>query len=195
MKAFRESEYDERIASYFNGEMSQKEKAAFERLLETDETLRREVEEMRSALQDAQGWFSEEAPGIERVKQLEIPSVAKTKARQRPAFSFRIFIRRAAWQIAAAAALFIIGFYFGAGTQTQVKAPVSVDLEVFETPEEGVSTVPAIDLRQQEEPPEPAKPLYVVQKNGTYEIETVTSSGSRALWVVDASFQLAQTSQ
>ncbi len=65
----------EAIAAYVVGDMTDSDLAAFERRLEWDAALRREVEATRRALEAAREWFGAEPPGVERLDRLEIPAV------------------------------------------------------------------------------------------------------------------------
>ena len=192
-------ERQDRIAAYVDGEMTSDEAAAFERRMETDEALRRDVEQWREAIEAARHWMAADAPGVERVAALKVPSVAgRRSSAARPA---RVLtIRSVAWRGIAAAAIFVAGLYVGQMTQRAATAPDRDGTKI--RPAQHV-TRPEKTQPTQGESTRPEKvegkiaglsaQHYTRDENGRLVIETtLKGSGAQALWVVDGGFQLAQ---
>lgn len=203
----QQPERDEQIAAYVNGEMTLEEAAAFERLMESDERLHREVEEWRRTLDTAREWMMQEAPGIDRVDALEIPRLITAQEKlqeispRQPAEvlakpKYLSFLRYAM----AAAAIFIVGFFLG------TQWPVS-----FRTGAPEISQKPQLEIEKQADLPsplpiEPGETVKsrlaelgarrsVTRQNGRLIIETtLEGTNAHALFVVDAGFRLAQSS-
>ncbi|MCX7016020.1 MAG: hypothetical protein NTW86_26265 [Candidatus Sumerlaeota bacterium] len=121
---------EEQIAAFVDGEMTDSERAAFERRMEGDAALRRDVEEWREALAAARAWAVAEPPGVERADSIQVPSAAVRsiatrrigrQSARRPARVVEVSWLRLARRAAAVAAVFVVGFGLGRLTN----APVS----------------------------------------------------------------------
>ena len=203
----QQPEREEQIAAYVNGEMTLEETAAFEQLMESDETLRHEVEECRRALDTAPEWMASEAPGIDRVDALAIPRMVTAQdkvqeiAPRQPAEvlakpKYLSFLRYAM----AAAAMFIVGFFLG--TQWPLSSQIGAP-EISQKPQLEIEKEADLPSPLPIEPGETVKSRLadlgarrsVTRQNGRLIIETtLKDSDARALWVVDAGFRLAQSS-
>lgn len=203
----QQPERDEQIAAYVNGEMTAEETTAFERLMESNETLRHEVEEWRRTLDTAREWMMQEAPGIDRVDALAIPRMVTAQEKvqeispRQPAEmlakpKYLSFLRYAM----AASAIFIVGFVLG--TQWPLSAKIGAPV---------ISQKPQLEIEKEADLPsplpiEPGETVKsrlaelgarhsVTRQNGRLVIETtLEGTNAHALWVVDAGFRLAQPS-
>jgi anti-sigma factor RsiW len=203
----RGGENEEKIAAYLDGEMTPQEVAAFENRMKEDEALRREVDHWRRALDAAREWMSAEAPGVERVASLAIPSLVKrtdsVHAADAPLPSARPSarvwrIRSLAWGALAAAAIFVAGFCLG---QITPRAGVPAPSGSAERPSVKQGATPAPTPRAMPTPESgqvevaAAHAQRYTDEHGRLVIETtLKGSGARALWVVDGKFSLAQFS-
>lgn len=201
------------IHSYLAGEMTAEQAAAFERRMRADEALRRHTEEWRQAIAAARDWVESEAPGVERVDSLPIPSVSRaTLAKDFPLRLPQAARRASLWRWVAVAAVFLAGFVVGHLSQPK---PPAGDRE---RPTAGIQepTVQITGEGQREtgpmraqvparlaDLPEPARPShpertrparFTSEDNGRLLIETtLQGSGARAIWVVDGNFELTQS--
>lgn len=184
-------EREDRIAAFVDGEMTPDEMAAFERRMRGDEALRRDVEQWRDAVEAARDWMDADVPGTERLAGLAIPSVANRVSRHsEPA---RVLdLRRLVRGAAAAAAIFVFGFYIG--HVTQGRAPVPVGDSVVENPQPTPTIEkPAPPERQS---PGPGREVaqarrYFTDERGRLLVETqLADSRGTAFFVIDRSFQL-----
>jgi anti-sigma factor RsiW len=204
---------DTEIAAYVCGDMEANEAAQFERRMDSDERLRREVEEWRKAFAAAEEWAGSEPPGIERAEQIKVPAlpIRRTEQLRHVLASLRTGRRPRL----ATAVVFVAGFVLGAlmfrqpaplpsqREGTPVEPPVTVTAEQEET------GVPLEDEKAVEsKPPEPteprqettetrvaavSQPRYVTQEDGRVIVETTLQrSGARVVMVVDGGFQINQ---
>lgn len=191
---------EDQIAAYCDGEMTPDEATAFERRMQSDAALRRDVEQWREALDAARDWMATEAPGTDRAARLEVPAVAhRAKAAIKPARIVSVFSRSWLRHGLAAAAIFLAGVYFGFELKGGTPAPSSgvTGAPPGQISPEPVQTAPA-PIGHPE--PAPAEREVAVLPNQRYTDEhgrlvvetTLKGSGARALWVVDGKFQLAQ---
>lgn len=189
---------DEQIIAWLGGEMPPEEANRFATRLRAEPALRQQVEQTRRALEAAREWYVEEAPGSNRVEDLVIPPLAHPAARvvgpaqwrrgRSRVFSYMV-------RTAAAAAIFIVGFYAGHLNRATGGSPVmhvSENAHVANTNERKVPGSQQITgetpVPQQEPPPVQS----ARDENGHVVVETtLAGSGGRALWVVDGSFQVA----
>lgn len=206
----QERRKQDEIAAYVGGEMESEEAARFERRMEGDETLRREVEEWRKAFAAAEEWAGSEPPGIDRAAQIKVPALPtrKTEHLRRVIASLRTGFRPRL----ATAVVFLAGFVVGAFLFRQ-PAPMSsqqegtpVEPPVTVTVEQQDTGVPVEDEKGPEpEPPEPrqespetqvaavSQARYVTQDDGRVVVETTLArSGARVVMVVDGGFQINQ---
>jgi anti-sigma-K factor RskA len=190
---------EDQIAAYLDGETTPDEAAAFENRMRADESFRREVEQWRDALEAARDWMNADAPGIERVAQLDIPRLGPPAIRSRR--SARVFsVRSLAWRAVAAAAIFAAGVFIGQTTKQGTAAQKPGSFDATQVP--GVVKPDKTPAPQpgQLSPEEPrmelaSAPTRVTDEKGRLVVETtLKGSGSRALWVVDGGFQIAQSS-
>jgi anti-sigma factor RsiW len=190
-----------RIAAYLCGETTSEEAAAFEHLMEADEALGREVEQWRRALDAARDWMAADAPGVERVAQLAAPSLHGRENRG-GARARVLTIRAFVWRAMAAAAIFALGIVVGQKTGHLPAAPNAPGL-VQTTPTPG-GTGPAQSppVQREKTPAEEARvevaglsSRYTDEKGRLIIETTLKGSGTRAMWVVDGTFQLAQFAQ
>jgi hypothetical protein len=204
----RPIEREAQIAAYFDGEMTPEQAAAFESRMQTDEALRREVEQWREALEAVGEWMAMDAPGVERVATLAIPSVAGKQyaddtakrvvfPRKEPVWLFRF--RPLAWGSLAAAVIFVAGFYVGQMTHGGA-VPLPGDRADSQAFQNEVKPTPTPSERQPSERGQIEAAGVPVQRYtdelGRLVVETtLQGSGARALWVVDGKFQLAQSLQ
>ncbi len=230
------SPQEEEIAAYVAGTLETEARLGFERRMESDPALKREVESSREALAGAREWLDQAPPGLDRVAQLPIPAIpaasvpSKTGLEERPASRARVIpIRRVVLRYAAAAAIFVLGVAVGkwmatgdAGTASGPTPPSQISTGPQTAPPQGPVVVPgdlapapapvAPESRKPEAPKPPtrsepstqlagitqgaAPPITrsTVEPDGRVVIETtLASTGSQAVWVIDGSFQLAQT--
>lgn len=189
-------EREDRLGAYVDGEMTPAEAAAFERDMEADEALRREVDAWREAIEAASDWMDVDAPGIERVAHLAIPSVA-ARGEVSPAASGRgdsgrgrarvVAVPSVFWRVAAAAAIFVAGFYIGYASQQGESTPAGIPIKAGSTPEQPIS-----DASDREVAQLPAR-RYSTDSRGRIVVHTTLagSSGS-ALFVIDRDFEVGQ---
>ena len=186
---------DEQIAAYVDGAMTSDERAAFERALSEDPTLQVDVEMAQQALDAARDWIAAPPPGLERADRLEIP--VPRRARRRVWWSLSAPI----WRMAAATAIFAVGFLLGQGsnqTEGPGGSPAIQDVrpQTAEIAPAKIAPTPAVT------PARDTKPVQVamraprtttVEENGRLRIETtLKDSGARAVWIVDGGFRLAK---
>ena len=202
-----EDDLQDQIAAYFGGEMTPKEAAAFERLVETNEALRRQVDEWRDAFEAARDWMGAGAPGVERVETLAIPIVATRRSRR---VWLNALIRSYAWRGVAATAIFVLGFVVGFTWHPQVSPPgdregikstelsppvdrgeIKRGVDLPHTVGETTETAPAApQAKEAVEFAQLPALRHSVDEKGRIIIET----GTHALWVIDGGFQIAQIS-
>jgi len=200
-------EREDQIVAYLNGELTPEETVAFERRIETDGALCRQVEQWREALEAARDWMRSDAPGVERVADLAIPSVAskpRADAAKRSIFSRKepvrpFSFRSLAWAGLAAAAIFFAGFSLGQMAQRPTglspgsgATGAAVQQTTKPTPTPSEQQHP--DRGQIELAGVPAQ-RYTDEQGRLVVETTLQGSGARALWVVDGKFQLAQFSE
>jgi hypothetical protein len=186
--------------------MTASEMETFERLIQGDERLRREVEQWRAAMEAGRDWIAQEAPGTERLKELKIPSLGVHSSKHRAGANLMAGIARRldyyALRGAAAIAIFVLGFMFGNVTQWQLWKSEPSERTIAQSiaggPVEAAATIIPREASQSavKEKKRVPLPQYSGEENGQIIIETLLSgSSSRALWVVDGSFELAQSSK
>lgn len=121
----RPDKYEDRCTAYLLKEMSPDEAADFEREAQTNSELRDELEATREAIAAAEEWANEEAPGIDRVDDLEIPLLGAAKViPMRPRL-------RTIRQLVAVAAVFAFGVFVGRQSETTP----AIDTEIASAPE------------------------------------------------------------
>lgn len=208
------------IAAYVSGDMTPREAAAFERRMEADEILRREVEQWREVVAAAEQWAAQEVPGIERADGLTLPSLHPP--RSWPALLSNLRLAgvtagfRPRWLTAC---VFAAGFVLGALLFRQ--APPSRAPAERETgpdtvmiggrdEEHGTGAESGTDVKEPETPSivEPGGersrtrvaaapgPRYVTQQDGRVVVETTLArSGARVTMIVDGGFQFPPRSE
>jgi hypothetical protein len=142
---------------------------------------------------------TQEAPGIERVNALEIPRLVTTQKKMQEVSakpSYLPFLRYAV----AAAAIFLIGFFLGTQWPMSFRAGAP---EISEKPLVEIEKRTGLPSPSPIQPGETVKSRLaelgarrsVTRQNGRLFIETtLKDSDTRAFWVVDAGFRLAQSS-
>jgi hypothetical protein len=216
------SDRETQIACYIDGEMTPEEAAAFARAMAGDAKLRTEAEQWRAAFEAAREWMTADVPGdvpgLERASEIVVPQiegpavvVRTIGASKRTLPSGRgtaldalphgrasaLIVRRPAlWQVAAAAAIFVIGFVLGQIANKPAAQPSPSSVAQPSPPPQAAPT----PSRKEDHPsggPRIAgapKPRYTKDEHGRVVVETtLEGSGARALWVVDAGFQLSQS--
>jgi hypothetical protein len=188
------------IAAYVDGQMASDEAAAFERQMETDEALCREVGEWRAALEAGRAWVDAEAPGVERMEALDVEALIDGGPREmRP--TRVLTVRQHVWRIAAAAAIFAAGVLVGQLGRQGASAPAGHRVDVTPTPTR--------TFNQNTQPIEGDRPPKHEERRTVAQLETVQythdergrlvvettlkTSGGRASWVVDGNFDVVET--
>lgn len=200
------------IASYVLGDMAAGEKAAFERRVDRDPALAREVEAWREANEAASDWMESAPPGIERVNELAVPRLNVRSVRLRSRFTMprRQVVQRAF----LVAAIFLIGFWSGrwdslGETQRDSSIPDRAIENIVPVlsglDEDGTEVAPAVEtdpdssvFRQASNTPTNVSPVLVrstTDENGRLIIDTENlTSGLRVRWFVEPAFEIAQSS-
>ncbi|MEN6627274.1 MAG: hypothetical protein ABFD69_13705 [Candidatus Sumerlaeia bacterium] len=148
--------------------------------------------ERESGLNEARQWLAADAPGLERADELTAPRLTQLR---NPKSAIRNF--RWAWQMAAAASIFVGGVCIGrvSAPNRDGKVVESINTPaVSPTPGPGRSGLrPDSGPESGQRPDLPAAPQrYVRQDDGRVIIETtLADSGAHATWVIDGSFKLA----
>jgi hypothetical protein len=201
---------EEQISAYLEGELTPEAARAFEREMDADAALLREVEAWRETLEAARDWAVADAPGVERADALAVPVDANEPP---PARVVAVRPRRLVWQAAAAAAIFITGVWVGGATKA-FDAPDPSPGQIGDRPrppfehlisatpkkpnkfDNGVNSAkPKIEQKTDGAPfVATVSTRYAKDERGRLTIETTHRTGARALWVVDGGFQVAQTS-
>ena len=197
------SEREKLIIAFLMNDLTDEERTAFERRVSTDEALRHEVTQWRGMIEATEDWFSQEPPGLDRVDRMKPPIPIDVMHRRRKRLSTRINYLRYIRQGLAAAALLLIGFLLGfyidlnrvkSFTERQVPSQMQ-SADQGKTPEQIESTpTPTVDGSVPKSAlAEGAVSRKVVQEEGKIFIESTShKTNSRALWVVDGEFRLAQ---
>ena len=183
------------ILAYLDGDMSPAETAAFERRMQTDDTLRRSVQQYHDTLGAARDWMEADPPGVERIAQLTVPPVSPRHARGGKAHI--VSVHPHIWQGFAAAAIFVAGVLVGHMFQANAKPdhPVITVPPVTTQATPQVTPAPVKPQPQNEDRQLAAAPPRYTDEKGVIVVETtLKGSGARALWVIDGGFQLAQSS-
>jgi len=181
------NEREEKIAAYIAGLMTEEERGNFERLLKSDETLKREVEASRKSLETARAWVTEEPPGLEHVDALKCPHITVKQLVRRT--KIVIMFRRAI----AVAAVFLLGFLIGKGFPQKVLLGKTVtpktnvaEVKPTPTPSPAAKETPRIPQEEKSE-------RRITREDGRIIIETTgANTETRSIWVVDGSIRLAQ---
>jgi anti-sigma factor RsiW len=176
------SHAEQRLLAYLNEELDPGQREAVEAELARDAALRGQLEELASSMDAAREWFALPVPGSGRADRLQVPRLSpRTVHRKR-----RLGYYPA--RVAALAATFIVGVAVGSNysrdgsREAAVAAPPQPEAITQQAP---VSSAPV--------PAEPATlPHYTTDETGRLIIQTV-SHRARATWVVDGSFELAQS--
>ena len=201
------------IAAYVLGDMAKEERAEFERRLELEPSLNREVDRWRVANRAASDWMTATPPGIERVRELAIPALKVKTVRFRSRFAMSR--RQAIGRGLMAAAIFLIGFGSGRWeTPSRSPSDPSIPDPSAENivgasggdPKDGPDAPPTLDTE-----PDPASfvqasispsaseisPVLVrssTDEDGRLIIDTENrDSGLRVRWFVEPTFVIAQT--
>ena len=201
--------YQEQFIASLEGELEPDAAQTFEREMDRDPALLREVETWRETLEAARDWAVADAPGAERADALAVPVDANEPP---PARVVAVRPRPLVWQAAAAAAIFITGVWVGGATKAS-DAPNSSTGQIGSQPREAVErpiptpqkpnnadfdgkvTQPKIEQATDGAPFVAAvSTRYAQDERCRLTIETTHRTGARALWVVDGGFQVAQTS-
>lgn len=208
---------EDEIAAYVDGDLPAEARQAFERRLESDEPLRREVAEWRAAMDAGREWAAGAVPGIERADKLGIPEGA-SMARVIPARGIRRGRSRRfhyASRFMAVAAVFAAGFAIGKWSQTETtpadrpgSAQLTASAPAISTPatppgSQETPAPPVVKASSEAAPPPTSKPapaepptFHYTDDKGRLVVETtLKESGARALWVVDGAFRLADSSK
>jgi len=196
----------EDMMDYLLGDMSPEKKADFEKSMESDESLRMEVEPFATSMNTATDWLRADAPGVERVSELPIPTLEESPTIKTFHLPLLPYLR----PILAAAAIFAIGFFVGQISRDA--APQKGGITSPETAIQPVSATPSritvepktdsfiiADSERQDAIQEVAyapAPTHITDENGRLIIETtLASSGSQAVWVIDGSFGFQERKQ
>lgn len=197
------SEHEKQIIAYLMNDMTDEERTAFEHRMAADKALHQEVAQWRGMIEATGDWYSQEPPGLDRVDRMKPPvpaDIAHKRSRHRSSRSnYMRYIR----QGLAAAALLLIGFLLGfhidlnrVKSLTEQQAPSRTQsADQGNTPEQIESTpTPTIDgAIPKRALAEGAVTRKVIQEEGKIFIESTShKTKSRALWVVDGEFRLAQ---
>jgi hypothetical protein len=127
-------------------------------------------------LREASEWFSSDAPGAERVEQLAIPALP-TRLPMRKIFKY-------AAQAAAAAAIFVMGFTIGAGTEPISDSPPTTSQQEQQVQPKHIPSAP-IGERPDMAQMAHADNVQVEEKDGR-----ITYQTNRGVWVVDGTFRI-----
>lgn len=170
---------EQRLLAYLDGELSEAERAGIEREIAADPSLRAQLEQLREALEAVRQWNDEPVPGIEHAEQIAIPRLRPAQVRDIPRRQvIRSYVNRAA----ALAAVFIIGVAVG----SLQRAPTA------ESPERAIPE--AVQVVATPAPTPEEVPHYTTDEDGRVIVQTVgRDTGTRATWIVDGKFQLAQS--
>ena len=179
-------EIQEQIAAYCDGEMTPEERSAFEERIEKDENLRSEVDRWLDAVGAAKDWMHLDAPGVERVEALPIPTVSKRSSAWFGSL-FGLYLPRYTAAACAALVIFLSGYFAGVMSQSSVVPSIqesTVKEAVTPTPSESDAPIQLAHLPDT---------YRASQENGRVVIETTLKGvGTRALWVVDGKFRLEE---
>ena len=210
----------DRIDAYLAGDMSASDRAAFERDLAADPTLARDLAAWRAAWDAARDWAQAAPPGLARADAITLASLEslgslESSASSSPDKSYRshrsygLSLPRV-WRPAAAAALLLAGFALG-----RLSQPAAA-------PDRSISSVPTMPSTLSRETSTAAQPtpqptptavspvaapppantdlamsrpaVRTTDENGRLVVETsLQRSGGQATWVIDGSFQIAET--
>lgn len=196
------------VIAYLCGDLSQEEREEFELRMRQDEALRQKLGEVEKTIDSAREWVLSAPPGAERLDSLKAPQLVRSLSVQRPR---AWFLRGYGWRAAAAALIFIAGFAAGrrqtASSGEELRPPfeqarhnISQTPAVTPTPAapkpDAVKDSRAVELAQAAQKTAPAPTAtYTRQQDGRVIVETtLQKAGTRATWVVDGQFQLAQAS-
>lgn len=211
-------------AAFVARTLTPEEMAAVEKRLAADDELRHEVEAARRVVAAAQDWLDAEAPGIERADVLAAPHL-KATSDIAVAYCSPIEARRAApprrrfapaFQFAAAAAIFLIGFWLGTRTSGEAgdasrQSPIAISNQNSDGTPPAPEVTPALaepspTPSTRPAPPQPGHalaqgPQYKTDDQGRLIIETMLAGKEsatpaaprpRAIVVVDGGFRLNQ---
>ncbi|MFB3789505.1 MAG: anti-sigma factor [bacterium] len=184
----------ERVTAYCLNDLSDEERQAFEQQLQTDASLRDEVQAVRATLAAVREWLAAPAPGVERVDELPLPGGIMKKDASLPLSRMNPWTRaarRLAW-----AALFLMGFVLGLVAQKQASLLDRVTGSYMTAESPAISPGPFFveDVTPTPAPEPPAlaslpQTYQVREENGRVVIETqLKASGANAVWIVDGSF-------
>lgn len=182
---------DDRLFRYVTRDMTAEERSAFEACLRDDAALREELASLLQAREEARDWFDQPAPGEERVEDLRVPRISATHRRVR---ATGVLVR-----VAAAILLFAAGFSLGMQRRDAATGQTSVPLVASPGTTPVTVATPATESPSptslpEPEPPETPATISATEENGRVIVQTILrSSGTRATWIVDGGFQIAQS--
>lgn len=183
----------ERLLMYVEDELDPAEHTELEVQLARDPKLREQLEAIRFSMEAARDWAILEVPGIERAERLRAPRLRPAAIRDITADRGAGRVRRAVWQILAAAAVFIAGFAIGSNRKAPVTSMQGQPSVAQQQHAPSTIAQPTPTSAPSAETPEPR---YATDENGRVVVETVApGSGTRATWVVDGRFQLAMSAR
>ena len=192
---------EEQMAAYLFDELDPEAKSDFECAMAEDAELRGEVEALREAMGVAREWAAADPPGIERVDQLPLPKFQEQAVPAHPSGLTRILgllgqpglLRKASWQAATAAAIFIVGVWVGTMNQAQEMTPPTSIATAQKNSNQSGTDDPEIKP-DDPAPVEQAPPRRSTRhENGRTIIESTPTSGGSSIWVIDGSFELAES--
>lgn len=175
----------DRMMKYLTGEMSKADQTVFEKELETNAVLKREIEELRSLLARSKTWIMQEPPGMDRVKPFTIPS--NVEFQPRPSKPHRI------WRPLATAAVFALGVLFGIVVENQASllngkfqsnSSLTTNQQIIHQPihpDTNKSKETNADSRQNQ--------IETREEDGKVIIETPLKNQGSAIWILDADFK------
>ena len=186
------TDYKDKISAYLNSEMTPEELSEFEKLLETNQVLKQEVEELVNTADTVKEWLATDVPGIDKVSDLEIPEVKtilEIKTHKPPKKQYYSYF----WKSAAAAAIFILGFTLGNINQEQNIVPERGAKPDVITTEKSEKEKPKEKIVQKKGIQMASLPIHkqIYNEGDKIMIETeLSGSGSKILWVVDGEFRM-----
>ncbi len=175
----------ERMMNYLTGEMRESDQTMFEQELETDATLKREMNELRLLLDQSKSWVMQEPPGMDRVKPFTIPS--NVEFQPTPSKPHRF------WRPLATAAVFALGVLFGIVVENQAsllngkfqtKPSLTTNQQIIQLP-----IHPDTNKTKETNADSRKNQIETREEDGKVIIETPLKNQGSAIWIVDADFK------